>query len=47
MTAGTANDKVLLWNYEEVLDVLHAAGNVAATITGHAHQASLWIMLCF
>ena len=38
--AETAVGHTLLWNYEEVLEVLRAAGNVAATFAGHAHQAS-------
>ena len=30
----------LLWNYEEALDICRHAGNVVATITGHAHQVA-------
>jgi 3',5'-cyclic AMP phosphodiesterase CpdA len=29
----------LLWNYEEVLQICGAAGNVVATFCGHAHEA--------
>ena len=28
----------LLWNYDEVLEVLQAAGNVVATFSGHTHR---------
>ena len=28
----------LLWNYEEVLGELQAAGNVVATLAGHTHR---------
>lgn len=28
----------LLWNYEEALDACREAGNVVATLSGHAHQ---------
>ena len=28
----------LLWNYEAVLQVLQAAGNVVATFSGHTHR---------
>ena len=28
----------LLWNYEEVLRALQAAGNVVATLAGHTHR---------
>lgn len=34
----TAVGHCLLWNYEEVLEILRAAGNVAATFAGHAHK---------
>lgn len=37
---GTAYGPCLLWNYEEVLGVMHAAGNVVATFSGHSHQVS-------
>lgn len=30
----------LTWNYEEVLETLWEAGNVVATIAGHAHNVS-------
>jgi hypothetical protein len=30
----------LLWNYEEVLAVLHGAGNVVLTLAGHTHVAT-------
>ena len=32
----------LLWNYEEVLRVLQTAGNVVATLAGHAHRVRLF-----
>ena len=32
----------LLWNYEEVLRVLQAAGNVVATLAGHTHRVRLF-----
>ena len=36
---ATVQPACLMWNFQEVLDVLHAAGStVAATIAGHAHQ---------
>lgn len=37
---ATVQPACLMWNFQEVLDVLHAAeeGTVAATIAGHAHQ---------
>ena len=28
----------LLWNYEEVLALMHEAGSVVATFAGHAHN---------
>ena len=30
----------LLWNYEEVLSICREAGNVVATLSGHAHQVT-------
>ena len=30
----------LLWNYEEVLSLCREAGNVVATLSGHAHQVT-------
>ena len=38
---GTCIGTCLLWNYEEVLQVIWDAGNVVATISGHAHNVSL------
>eukprot|EP00775_Hariotina_reticulata_P008244 gene8244-8434_t len=35
---GTCPPACLLWNYEEVLQVLQQSGVVAATIAGHTHQ---------
>ncbi|KAI8469803.1 MAG: manganese-dependent ADP-ribose/CDP-alcohol diphosphatase-like protein [Monoraphidium minutum] len=35
---GTAPEPCLLWNYEEVLDIMEASGVVAATLAGHAHM---------
>lgn len=35
---GTCIGTCLLWNYEEVLQAIWGAGNVVATITGHAHN---------
>ena len=35
---GTCPPVCLLWNYQEVLAALWEAGNVVATLTGHAHQ---------
>lgn len=34
---GGAEYCCLLWNYEEVLDIIHQSGNVAAVICGHDH----------
>lgn len=38
---GTCIGTCLLWNYEEVLQAIWDAGNVVATISGHAHHVSL------
>lgn len=38
---GTCIGTCLLWNYEEVLQAIWDAGNVVATISGHAHNVSL------
>ena len=35
---GTCPDPCVLWNYEEVLDLLEASGVVVATLAGHAHK---------
>ena len=35
---GTCVGTCLLWNYEEVLQVLQEAGNVVATFSGHTHR---------
>ncbi len=39
---GTCIGTCLLWNYEEVLQAMWDAGNVVATITGHAHNVRLY-----
>lgn len=36
----------LLWNYEEVLHAIWQAGNVVATIAGHAHNVSATTAWC-
>ncbi len=41
MHPGTCIGTCLLWNYEEVLQAIWDAGNVVATISGHAHNVSL------
>ena len=38
---GTCIGTCLLWNYEQVLQAIWDAGNVVATISGHAHNVSL------
>eukprot|EP00300_Choanocystis_sp_HF-7_P000389 c10312_g1_i2.p1 GENE.c10312_g1_i2~~c10312_g1_i2.p1 ORF type:complete len:335 (+),score=68.34 c10312_g1_i2:32-1006(+) len=37
MLPGTCYDECLLWNFEEVLDVLAAQGNVQLVLVGHNH----------
>lgn len=37
MARGGAEDSCLLWNYEEVLEIIHQSGNVAAVICGQDH----------
>ena len=32
------DDDTLAWDYDEVLGRLHAAGNVAAVLSGHDHK---------
>ena len=36
---GAASDVCLLWNYDEVVEVLHEAGNVVAFIAGREWAA--------
>jgi hypothetical protein len=38
---GTCIGTCLLWNYEQVLQAIWDAGNVVATISGHAHNVSM------
>ena len=35
---GTCAPQCLLWNYDEVLQILGDSGNVVATFSGHAHR---------
>ena len=35
---GVCDDDTLAWDYDEVLGRLHAAGNVAAVLSGHDHK---------
>ena len=38
---GTCIGTCLMWNYEQVLQAIWDAGNVVATISGHAHNVSM------
>ena len=40
---GTCPGACLLWNYQEALDICREASNVVATISGHAHQVTLFL----
>lgn len=40
---GTCPPACLLWNYEQVLQLLQSSGVVAATVAGHSHQNG-WLL---
>ena len=33
----TCTGTTLIWNYDEVMRIVQGAGNVVATLSGHAH----------